>query len=186
MTDGLMNMLSTRKGDQYDFMKEELQNQLHKRLFRVNCPRAIPYIKSFENDDLSALSHGMNNLAHFYARTGDLKLINALLEEERETREKNSIFDFLDLQGRNGTYIAFISGHLDVVRRLVQAGYNCVAPVTEVLGIFINVLKSDDLGRFKHLVHHGFSQLAEFVTFDGKTICHLVKNFEKNDNFFNC
>lgn len=173
-TDGLMNMLNTKKGDQFDFFKEALHNQIHKRLLSVNLTGALKYIHSFENDEISAKSHGMNDLVHYYAKIGDSQTIEKLLEAEIRNPKFDSIFDSLDIQGRNATYLAYINGKYDIVRKLVEQGYHSIAPVTEILKIFIKIIKEDDVKEFVQLYYHGFDQLETYLTFDGKNLAHLV------------
>lgn len=173
-TDGLMNMLSTRKGGVYDFVKEELENQLHKILLEANLRNAIPYVESFENEDIWARSHGKRELVHYYSKVGNTGVIQEFLEEENRNQRKESIFHSLDSLGRNATFVAFINGHLDIVKKLVKKGYFCVAPNHQILKLFIDVIKDDNLSRFIHLIFHGFSQLNQYLTYDGKNFAHLV------------
>lgn len=93
LIDGLMIFLTSKKGDIYDFCKEELQNQIYKKLLDYPSKNIISYIKGFDSE-ISYEGHCGHELGHFYSKKGNLKLIKVLIEYEKSINLKKSLSMF--------------------------------------------------------------------------------------------
>ena len=172
-------MLTLQKGDEYDYFKEQMKNELFKKMLKNNPNEAINYINSFSSDHTTVTSHGSHSMVHFFAKLGNFEQIKAIHENEQIRRKEDSLFMTLDPTGRNATYVALVENHSEIVRFLVLKGYQAIGPKQEILKMYFNALAKDNVKAFKNLYFNGLSKLEEYTTYEGNTLLHLV-NFPYN------